>query len=202
MTTKTLHHQVEVLTERDVFRQFFFGIVEAHIRHSRYNGEMTTELTRLKFDRGDSAAVLLHDPTADTIILTEQFRYPAYRKGEPETAWLLEIPAGTVEADETFDPTRTMKRELLEEIGYKVNSFKKISTFYVSPGGSSERIHLYYASATPRQKVAPGGGLLSEGEDIRVVAIPTDEALHMIETGRICDAKTIIGLQWLKQNRG
>ncbi len=200
MSTKTIH-RVDVLAEKDIFRKFFFGIVEAKLRHTRYNGEMSAELTRLKFDRGDSAAVLLHDPENDTVIFTEQFRYPAYRKDHPESAWLLEIPAGTVEADEDFDPTRTLKRELMEEIGYKVNSFKKISSFYVSPGGTSERIHLYYASASPRQKVAAGGGLLSEGEDIRIIAIKTEEALRMIESGKICDAKTIIGLQWLKSNR-
>ncbi len=99
------------------------------------------------------------------------------------------------------DPTITLRRELMEEIGYRVNSFRKIASFFVSPGGTSERIHLFYAAISPKDKIASGGGLVSEGEDVRMVTMGVKEALYKISTGDIVDAKTIIGLQWLQINR-
>ncbi len=189
--------QVKIIREKRVF-DHHFKIDEAHLQHELFNGEMSPELTRLNFNRGDSAAVILHDPLLDTIIMTEQFRYPTYTK---DHGWILEIPAGTVEADETADPTITLRRELIEEIGYSVTNFRKVVSFFVSPGGTSERIHLFYAAIKPQDKIAAGGGLVSEGEDIRVVTMGVKEALHKIPTGDIMDAKTIIGLQWLQINR-
>ena len=91
-----------------------------------------------------------------------------------------------------------MRRELEEEIGYRVTSLQHVSTFYLSPGGLSERIFLFYARVSTTQRVSVGGGLAAEGENIRVVTLPVQEALHRLQSGRILDAKTIIGLQWLK----
>lgn len=189
--------KVNILSEQRIF-DGFFKIDEAHLQHELYNGGLSPELTRLNFNRGDSAAVILHDPLADTVIMTEQFRYPTYTKDHP---WILEIPAGSVEADETADPSLTLRRELMEEIGYHVASFRKVASFFVSPGGTSERIHLYYAAISPKDKIARGGGLASEGEDVRMVTLGVQEALYKISTGEIMDAKTIIGLQWLQLNR-
>ena len=189
--------QVKIISEKRVF-DGFFKVDEAHLQHEIYNGAMSVELRRLNFNRGDSAAVVLHDPLADTIIMTEQFRYPTYTK---DHGWILEIPAGSIEADEVPDPTITLRRELMEEIGYRVKSFRKIASFFVSPGGTSERIHLFYAAISPKDKIATGGGLVSEGEDVRMVTMGVKEALYKIGTGEIMDAKTIIGLQWLQINR-
>ncbi len=189
---------VEIISTKDEYKRFFFRIVEAKLKHERYDGTMTEELTRLNLDRGDSAAALMHDPENDTLIFTEQFRYPTYEKGP---GWLLEIPAGTIEAGEDADPTRTLSREIMEEIGYSVSKFKKLCTFYVSPGGTSERIHLYYAQTSTKDKVGKGGGVLKEGEDIRILSIKVNEALKMIDDGRLQDAKSIIALQWLQLHR-
>jgi nudix-type nucleoside diphosphatase (YffH/AdpP family) len=190
--------RVEIIEEQVLFRKLFFTIKEAHLRHELYSGKMSQELRRLNFERGDSAAVLIHDPDEDSVVFTEQFRYPTYPKGP---GWLLEIPAGTVEAEETDNPQVMLKRELMEDIGYDISKFTKICTFYVSPGGTSERIHLFYATASAKHKVGEGGGLVSEGEDIRVVTMKLDEAFKKIDSGEIVDAKTIIGLQWLKMKQ-
>jgi nudix-type nucleoside diphosphatase (YffH/AdpP family) len=195
MLEKTTTRRVQIISKRVDYQKFFFQIEEVRLRFERYDGSMSPELVRLNFERGDSAAVLIHDPKTDTVVFTEQFRYPTYTKGP---GWLLEVPAGTIDAEESDNPKVTLKRELLEEIGYDVSKFTKISSFYVSPGGTSERIHLYYAVATPKHKVARGGGLAKEGEDIRIVTMKLDDAYRKIETGEIVDAKTIIGLQWLK----
>lgn len=190
--------RVKILSENVVFDNFF-RIKKAQLRHKLFNGKMSEELTRLSFERGDSAAVIMHSLPDDSIILTEQFRYPTYGKN---SGWILEIPAGSVEADEVADPTKTMRREILEEIGYSATQqFHKICTFYVSPGGTSERIHLYYTRVTPKDKVARGGGVMHEGEDIRVLSIKVDDALRMVEQGKLLDAKSIIALQWLQINR-
>jgi len=189
--------KVEIISEKRIF-DGFFKIDEAHLRYQLFNGEMSPELTRLNFNRGDSAAVILHDPMLDTLIMTEQFRYPTYTK---DHAWVLEIPAGTIEANENADPMLTLRRELMEEIGYRVNSFRKVASFFVSPGGTSERIHLFYAAISPKDKVATGGGLAAEGENVKMVTMGVKEALYKITTGDIMDAKTIIGLQWLHINR-
>jgi nudix-type nucleoside diphosphatase (YffH/AdpP family) len=191
--------EVKLISEKRVF-DHFFKIDEARLQHELFSGKMSPELTRLNFERGDSAAVVLHDTLADTVIMTEQFRYPAYVK-DKNKAWILEIPAGSIEEHENADPTITLRRELMEEIGYTVNSFRKIASFFVSPGGTSERIHLFYSAITPKDKIASGGGVVTEGEDIRMVSMGVQAALYKITTGEITDAKTIIGLQWLQLNR-
>ncbi len=188
--------KVDILSKEEVFKKAFFRIEKVRLRHELYNGEMSRELTRLNFNRGDSVAALIHQTDDDTLILTEQFRYPAYVKGE---GWLVEVPAGTVEEGE--EPVETMHRELEEEIGYRTDEFRHIHTFFVSPGGTSERIHLFYARVESEDKISKGGGVPLEGEDIRALIISVDDALEMLEEGKIMDAKTLIALQWLKYHR-
>jgi ADP-ribose pyrophosphatase len=76
-----------------------------------------------------------------------------------------------------------------------------IASFFVSPGGSSERIWLYYAEVGDATRVSAGGGLAVEHEEIRIVAMSFDEARTALRDGRLPDAKTIIGLQWLFARR-
>src|SRR5688572_21541694 len=149
--------QVEILSKREVFKQAFFRIEEAHLRHEKYDGTMTGEMVRLNFERGDSVAALIHNPADDTLIFTEQFRYPTFYKGP---GWLLETPAGSIEMGET--PEETLRREIEEEIGYTISNTRFISTFYVSPGGTSERIHLYYVRVKADEKTGEGGGKVGE----------------------------------------
>jgi ADP-ribose pyrophosphatase len=106
-----------------------------------------------------------------------------------------------IEPDLDPDPAVTMRREIEEEIGYTVETLRLLNKFYLSPGGSSERIFLYYTSVTPKNKTKKGGGLAHEGEDIRLVSLKVDDALRKMDSGEIVDAKTIIGLQWLRANR-
>lgn len=191
---------VEIIHEKDVFKQHFFTVKEAKLKHEKYNGAMSAELTRLNFERGDSVAILMHDPQQDTVVLTEQFRYSSYRANdEKETGWILEIPAGTVEKGESAEDT--VRREVKEEIGYEVREVRHLSTFYVSPGWTSERILLYYAAVNPKDQTGKGGGVISEGEDIRVMLVKVNDALAKIDSGEIKDAKSIIALQWLQLHR-
>lgn len=161
------------------------------MRHHRFDGGIN-EVTRLVLNRGDSVAMLLHDATNGTILLCEQFWLPAYDNGP---GWLLEVPAGMVDGEE--DPAEAARREAVEATGYWPRTLEKIGCVFLSPGGSSERIHLFYAEVSLADKIAQGGGLVSEGEDIRLVLMPVAEAIELASNGKIEDAKTLIAHQWL-----
>ena len=170
----------------------FFKIDKAVLQHEKFDGEMSKVLTRLDFNRGNTVAVLLYDADKDSVILIKQFRYSAYVNDGP--GWILEIVAGII--DEGKDTISVAHSELMEEAGYEVDDLEFLCKFYVSPGGTSERIDLYLGIA--HQKTGDGGGKAEEGEDIQIIELPLDKAMKMIETGEICDAKTIIALQWVK----
>jgi ADP-ribose pyrophosphatase len=96
-------------------------------------------------------------------------------------------------------PEQAARREILEETGYRVDNLVHISTFFVSPGGSSERIVLYYAEIAGGSPDERGGGVADENEDIDIVELPVHEAFHQVDNGEIADAKTIIALMWLRE---
>jgi len=170
-----------------------FKIEEAKIRFQRYNGEMSNLVRRLVFERGDAVAALLFNHDSQKVLLIEQFRYPTYEKGP---GWIQEVVAGMIKPDE--EPEAAIRREIEEEVGYRVEQLTPIATFYVSPGGTSERIFLYYVEVSDCDRVADGGGLAAENEDIRLVEYSKSEILEALTTGQIQDAKTLIAIQWLQ----
>jgi ADP-ribose pyrophosphatase len=185
-----------------------FRIVRATLQYRRFDGRMSDPITRISFERGDSVGVLLYDPEREAVILVRQFRYPVYAGLAPEAragegarrAWLLEIVAGV--QDEDLSVREVAHRELLEEAGYTIRGhLQPITTIYASPGGSSERIHLFLGQVDRSQRVGQGGGVAAEGEDTQIVVLPLDEAMAMIARGEICDAKTIVALQYLVLQR-
>src|SRR5207247_1097093 len=128
----------------------------------------------LSLERGDAVAALIHDVSNNTVVLVEQFRYPTLGKG---TGWIFEVVAGMLKSEE--NPRHAIRREIFEEVGYKITSLKEIATFFVSPGGSSERIVLYYVAVTANNLKAAAGGLASESENIRRHAVPLKTAFSM-----------------------
>lgn len=175
--------------------QGFFKIERCRVRHQTYAGG-EIEITRELFHRGDAVAVLLYDPARDKIVLIEQFRIGA--KDDEDTPWLLEIVAGVVDPGESV--TQVARRECKEEAGLEVHSFEPVYSFYSSPGGCSEKIHVLCALVNSEQ--AQGvHGLPHEGEDIRVVVIDFDEVHDLLASGRINSAIPLVALQWLQLNR-
>jgi nudix-type nucleoside diphosphatase (YffH/AdpP family) len=134
---------------------------------------------------------VVFDRDAERLLLTEQFRFPTLEKGP---GWLIEIIAGMIDPGE--QPEDSIRREIEEELGYRADRIEHVATFYVSPGGSSERIWVYYTEVGDAGRVSAGGGLPGEHEDIRVVSMSPEEARAALKDGKIADAKTIIGLQW------
>lgn len=181
----------------------FFKLDAVAFRFERFDGTMSEPVSRLVFERGDSAAVLLYDPQRDSVVLVEQFRYPAYVR-EGGVGRLLEVVAGSIKRDRS--PEAAARAELLEEAGYAVDELEYLSTFYPSPGACTERIFLYLGYVSSAGRVGPGGGSPEGGEDIRVHEVSLDKALQLVKEGSIRDAKTIIALQHLalrgKQDEG
>jgi ADP-ribose pyrophosphatase len=196
---------VDILDESVDYRYAdLFRVVRAKLRFRRFDGRMSGPVTRLSFERGDSVGVLLHDPGENAVILVRQFRYPVYAALEPKArrgkgasqAWLLEIVAGMQGDGEAVKDVA--HRELLEEAGYRVRGdLQPMTTVYASPGGTSERIHLFLGEVDSTMRASPEGGVASEGEDVQVVVLPLELALRMVAGGEICDAKTVIALQYL-----
>jgi nudix-type nucleoside diphosphatase (YffH/AdpP family) len=155
------------------------------------DGRWTTE-QRETYDRGDGATILLYDVARRTVLLTRQFRYPAYVNGHPD-GMLVETAAGLLDGD---DPASAIRRETAEELGVTVGDLEHVFGVWMSPGSVTERLHFYAAPYTADDRTGPGGGLADEGEDIEAVELDFDEALRHIADGRIADAKTIMLLQW------
>ena len=145
------------------------------------------------YDRGNGAAVLLYNDEKDTVILTRQLRIPTYFN-DNEDGMLIEVCAGLLD---NHDPETAIKKEIKEETGYRLERVEKVLELYMSPGSVTETIHLFIASYTPIEKVSAGGGAPDESEDIEVLEYTFTQAYHMIQTGEIKDAKTVILLQHL-----
>jgi len=131
-------------------------------------------------------AVALVAVEGGKVLLERQYRHAARKV-------LWEIPAGTLEEGE--NPEECARRELREETGYVAESMEELSRFYTAPGYSTEVIHLFLATRLRREKAS-----LEEDESIEIRLLPLREALDMVRSNEVEDAKTIIGLL-LAENR-
>jgi ADP-ribose pyrophosphatase len=100
---------------------------------------------------------------------------------------LIELPAGTMDGDES--PERCAERELMEETGYRAARLRELTAYYAAPGILDEYMHLFVAeglSLGPPQREAD--------EEIENLIVTWDDALHMVKSRQIRDAKSIAGL--------
>lgn len=148
-----------------------------------------TEQTRETYDRGNGATILLYDAHRQTVLLTRQFRLPAYVNGH--TGWLIEACAGLLDTD---NAEAAIRRETEEETGYRIAPPTHLFDAYMSPGSVTERLAFFAAMYDIAERVTDGGGV--EDEDIEVIELPFAQALSMIDTGEILDGKTIMLLQY------
>ena len=156
------------------------------------DGQWTMQ-RREVYDRGNGVTIQLRDTTRDTVLLTRQFRMPAYLNGHPD-GMLLEAPAGLLD-DGDADAETAIRREAEEETGYRVGSVRRLGEYFMSPGSVTERIAFFTGSYRAGERVSQGGGVASEGEDIEVVEVTLAEAIAMVERGEIVDAKTVLLLR-------
>lgn len=177
---------VEVLSDDwAILKKFTFD-------YRRRDGSLETQV-RQTYDRGDGTVILPYDPRRGTVLLVRQFRLPAYVSGHPEP--LIEACAGLLDRD---DPETCIRREAEEELGYRLNAIEQVFHAFMSPGSVTERLMFFTARYSPEDRIGRGGGDAHEGEDIEVLELALDEALAMIDGGRIIDGKTIMLLQHVK----
>ncbi|WP_335938878.1 NUDIX domain-containing protein [Streptomyces sp. PTD5-9] len=163
--------------------------------YRRRDGRWETQ-QRETYDRGNGAVVLPYDAGRGRVLLTRQFRYPAYVNGHPD-GMLIEAAAGLLDGDA---PLAAVRREAAEELGVVLGPLTHVLDAYMSPGSVTERLHFYTAPYTPADRTGEGGGLEEDGEDIEVLELPFSEALSMVRDGRVADGKTILLLQWAALN--
>lgn len=147
--------------------------------------------SRETYDRGNGATILLYNLVQRTVVLTRQFRFPAFVNGH--SGLLVEAAAGLL--DEST-PEDRIKVEVEEETGYRVDHVRKIFEAFMSPGSVTEKLHFFVAEYDGSSKVTHGGGIRTEGEDIEVIELPIQDAMKAIESGAIEDGKTIMLLQY------
>jgi len=150
-------------------------------------------LSRESYDRGDGTSILLFNKEKNTVILTKQFRMPAYDNNKKE-GMSIEVCAGAIDKKEP--PEVCIIREVEEEVGYKIDKAIKVMEAYTSPGAVTEKMFLFIAEYTDAMKISDGGGLEIENEEIEVMEVSFSKALEMIESFEIKDAKTILLLQY------
>lgn len=181
------------ILQTDVLSDNWYTLNKVTFNILKKDGTTETQ-SREAYDRGNGAVILLYSKVSDTVILTRQFRLPTYINGNT-TGMLIEACAGLLDND---NPEDCIKRETEEETGYKISRVEKVFEAYMSPGSVTEILHFFIAEYSNEMKIADGGGLEEEGENIEVLELPFEKALTMIDTGEIKDAKTIMLLQHLR----
>lgn len=157
----------------------------------RRNGSWQRQ-SREVYDRGNGAVILLYNIHRRVVLLTRQFRMPAYLNGCSD-GLLIEACAGLLDGD---DPAACIRREAEEETGFRVRAPRQVFAAYMSPGSVTERLHFFVAEYEDRDRVSTGGGDINEGEEIESIELALDEAMRMVESGAIQDGKTIMLLQY------
>lgn len=186
--------RIEILSEK-ILSDGWTRLRELTIRYTGSAGRAEI-LRREIYDRGEAATILLFDPARQSVILVRQFRITAFEDGQ--SGFLLETPAGMLDAD---NPADAIRREVMEETGYEIGTVEPLFEAYMSPGAVREYVHFFFARIEATRRTGKGGGLEEEAEDIEVLEVPLAEALAMIKTGEIKDGKTILLLHWAGMNK-
>ncbi len=182
------------ITKEEIVFEDVYQVLKAEVTYNRFKGD-DISTKRIAFNRGDGVAILLHEKDTDCVLLANQFRYPTTKH---HSGWLTEVPAGSLEKNE--NPLECIKREVLEELGYKISDAIQVFDCYPSPGACTEKTYLFFAEVNSSDKIEKGGGLETENEDIQLIKLPVTQIKKYLKT-EAHDAKTIILLQWFLLNK-
>jgi len=178
------------IKEVEVLSDDWYVLKKTTFDYRRTNGEWQTQ-SRETYDRGNGATILLYNLEQQTVILTRQFRFPAYANGLAD-GLLIETAAGLLDQ---ASPEARIRAEVEEETGYRVNAVEKVFEAYMSPGSVTEKLFFFVAAYEGTSRLNSGGGVASDGEDIEVLELSFTASLSMMKEGEIQDGKTIMLLQ-------
>ena len=186
---------VEILST-EICHAGFFRLEKIRLRHRLFDGGWSQAFEREILRPPGAVAALPYDPVAEAVVLVEQFRLGTHLAGHQP--WLLEVIGGMLDHDET--PETVARRETKEEAGLEVTAIVPVMRYFPTPGTTSELIHMFCVRV---DSTAAGGihGLESEHEDIRARVFSVNDALALLEGGRIANAHSVIALQWLALHR-
>jgi nudix-type nucleoside diphosphatase (YffH/AdpP family) len=179
-------HSVEVLSDD------WYVLKKTTFEFLRGDGTWQRQ-SRETYDRGNGATILLYNLERRTVVLTRQFRYPAFVNGY--RGLLIEAPAGLLEER---SPEDAIRKEAAEETGYTVHDVRRVFEAFMSPGSVTEKLFFYVAQYDASSRADKGGGILEDGEDIETSEMDIEAAMEAIATGAIQDGKTIMLLQYAK----
>jgi ADP-ribose pyrophosphatase len=187
--------EVELLnTEVLADRRFRYELLT--LRTETFAGKLSQPFKREALRSGEAVAVLLYDPAAHQLILIEQFRIAAYLNHLP-SAWILECVAGLVDPGETTEVAA--RRETKEETGCEVRRMEYAGAYLSSPGLSDEMVTIYVGEVDAS---LAGGvhGHVGEGEDIRTLVLPVEEALAAADHGAVVNVMAQVALLWFARH--
>jgi ADP-ribose diphosphatase len=184
-----------------------FPLDVVRFRHRRFDGSASSQRTWELWRRGRAAALLPYDPSADAVVLIEQFRLPALAAGLDPV--LVEIPAGLADhpagAGNAESARATAVRETQEETGLLPDRVVSVGEVMLVPGGCDEVCSLFVGRVQVPVADAAGiaghAGLAAENEDIRVRIWPAAEAIEAALTGRLPNVLTMVALLWFAARR-
>jgi len=179
--------------EKKLLSDNWYTLNKYSYKYQKPDGTWETQ-HREAYDRGNGAAILLYNSEKRTVVLTRQFRMPTYVNGN-EDGMMIEICAGLLDGD---DPADCVRKETEEETGYKITNVQKVFQTYMSPGSVTEILYLFVGEYDDSMKVSDGGGADDETENIEVLELDFNDAMKMVASGEIKDAKTIMLLQHAK----
>jgi ADP-ribose pyrophosphatase len=186
------NNPIRIIGEQ-VLSDDYAPLKKVHYEQRRSDGAWQ-RLAREVYANAGGAAVLLHDPTRRTVLLTRQFRIGARLAGHD--GFMIEVPAGMLD---DASPEQRVRAELCEETGYRAKEVRKVLAFMPNPSSLTEIVHCVLGEYERSDRQGEGGGKAEEGEDIEVLEVDVNEAFAMVRDGRIVDAKTVILLQRLQQ---
>jgi len=176
---------------KELLSDNWYTLNKVTFEYHREDGEWETQI-REAYDRGNGAVILMYNKEKKTVVLTRQFRMPTYLNGN-EDGMMIEACAGILEKG---NAEQTIKMEVEEETGYRIDKVEKVFESYMSPGSVTEILYFFVGQYHEEMKVGEGGGAEDETENIEVLEMSFERALQMMQQGQIKDAKTIMLLQY------
>lgn len=186
--TKPDRSDVDLISE-DVLLDEYFHVRKLRLRHKKIDGTWSEVLDRYILDRPDAVCAMVLNTDSMCTYLVRQFRIGAFQK---EDGWTIELPAGLVDEGESHE--QALRRELIEEIGFEARKIELTDSYFASPGILTERLFSYFVEVTEADRVADGGGVSHEHEDIEIIEVPVDALKTFVRHTEIRDAKTVAGL--------